>query len=102
MPTQSDRPSLSTDLESRYRNQRAGSVYDVKATLKQPGQSLQPGDRMPINGNEHLYTNDDFVVKQTLGVTEFLDAQSANNSSSPSSREMSRYMRGFTSRKYKG
>jgi hypothetical protein len=101
MPTPSSRPSLKTDLESRYRTQRAGSAFDVKTTLKQPDQSPRNGDRMPINGNERLYSVDDFAVKQTLGITEFLDATSANSSTSPSSLEMSRFMRGFTNRKYK-
>ena len=101
MPTPSERPSLKTDLESRYRTQRVGSAFSVKNTLKQPGDSPQPGERMPIDGNERLYTNDDFIVKQTLGVTELLDAKSANTTSSPSSLELSLFMRGFTNQKYK-
>ncbi len=102
MPTPSERPSLSTDLESRYRNQRAGSAFDVKTILKSPGNVPSAGDRMPIDGNERLYSVDDFAVKQIYGVTELLDARSANNSTSPSSKELSRFMKGFTNRKYKG
>lgn len=101
MPTPSARPSLNTDLESRYRNQRAGSAFDVKERLKPPGNSPQPGERMPINGNEHLVSVDDFAVKARIGVTELLDALEANTTSSPSSQELSLFMRGFTNKKYK-
>lgn len=101
MPTPTERTSLKTDLESRYRNQHVGSAYDVKKTLKTPGASPQSGERMPINGNEHLVSVDDFAVKAKTGVTEFLDALEANTTSSPSSKEMSRYIKGFSRKKYK-
>ena len=101
MPTPSQRPSLETDLESRYRNQRVGSAFSVKELLKEPGSSPKSGERMPINGNEHLYSVDDFAVKAKVGVTELLDALDANSTSSPSSKEMSLFMRGFTNKKYK-
>lgn len=101
MPTPITRPSLTKDLASRYATQRAGGAFEVKQRLKPPGNSPTAGDRMPIDGNERLYTNDDFVVKQPIGVTEFLDAQDANSSSSPRSREISRYIRGFSNQKYK-
>ncbi len=101
MPQPSDRPSLTKDLASRYASQRAGGAFDVKERLKSPGSVPQAGDRMPINGNERLYSTDDFAVKQMIGMTEFLDAQDANTSSSPHSKEMSLYIRGFSNRKYK-
>lgn len=101
MPTPSSRPSLNTDLESRYRTQRVGSAYDIKKLLKSPGDSPHPGERMPIDGNEHLVSVDDFAVKAKVGVTELLDALEANSTSSPSSKELSLFMRGFTNRKYK-
>ena len=101
MPTPNERPSLSKDLLTRYATQRAGSAFDVKLTLKSPGQALQTGDRLPIDGNERMYSTDDFAVKQLQGVTEFLDAKEANSSSSPRSREISRYIKGFNNRKYK-
>ena len=101
MPTPSNRPSLETDLESRYSNQRVGSAFDVKKLLKEPGSSPQSGERMPINGNEHLVSVDDFAVKAKVGITEFLDALEANTTTSPSSKEMSLFMRGFTNKKYR-
>lgn len=101
MPQPSDRPSLTKDLATRYATQKAGGAFEVKQRLKPPGSSPHAGDRMPIDGNEKFYTNDDFAVKQALGVTELLDAQEANNSSSPKSKEISLYIRGFNNRKYK-
>lgn len=102
MPDNNDRPSLDNSLESRYARQRAGGAFDVKERLKGPGQSPKAGDRMPIGGNESLYTKRDFAVKAMLGMTEFLDAASSNNSPSPKSLEKSRYLKGFTNKKYKG
>ena len=101
MPNPADRPSLTKDLATRYSTQRAGGAFEVKQRLKPPGASPQTGERMPINGNERLYSADDFAVKQAIGVTEFLDAQEANNTSSPKSKEISLYIRGFTNKKYK-
>jgi hypothetical protein len=101
MPQPADRPSLTKDLASRYASQHAGGAFEVKQRLKPPGSSPTTGDRMPIDGNERLYSADDFAVKQILGVTELLDAQESNTSSSPKSKEMSLYIRGFTNRKYK-
>ena len=102
MPTPVERPSLSKTLEERYATQRAGGAFEVKQRLKPPGRAPQAGERMPIDGNEHLVSVDDFAVKQMIGVTELLDAQEANASSSPKSKEMSLYIRGFSNRKYKG
>lgn len=101
MPTPNERPSLTKDLASRYATQRAGGAFEVKQRLKSPGSAPQSGDRMPIDGNERLYSADDFAVKQILGLTELLDAQEANTSPSPKSKEMSLYIRGFNNRKYK-
>ena len=101
MPTQPDRPSLSKTLEERYATQRAGGAFDVKQRLKAPNHAPAPGDRMPIDGNEHLVSVDDFAVKPMIGVTELLDAQEANGSSSPQSKEMSLYIKGIDTHKYK-
>ena len=95
MPTPSERSSLNTDLETRYGNQRVGSAFDVKDRLK------YPNNRAPIGGNEALYTLKDFAVRKTIGLTELLDALDANTTSSPSSKELSLFMRGFTNKKYK-
>lgn len=101
MPNPADRPSLTKDLASRYASQHAGGAFEVKQRLKAPGSSPQAGERMPIDGNERLYSADDFSVKQAIGVTELLDAQEANTTSSPKSKEISLYIRGFSNRRYK-
>ena len=101
MPQPADRPSLTKDLATRYATQRAGGAFEVKQRLKPPGSSPKTGDRMPIDGNERLYSADDFAVKQPLGVTEMLDAQEANTTSAPKSKELSLYIKGFSNRKYK-
>jgi len=99
--TPTERFSLEIDLESRYKNQRVGSAFDVKQTLGNPGDSPQPGDRMPVDGNEMFYSVDNFAVKKTIGMTEFLDALEANSSDSAQSKQISLYMKGFSSQKYK-
>jgi len=96
-----NRPSLTKNLESRYATQHAGGAFEVKQRLKSPGSSPKTGDRMPIDGNEKLYSVDDFAVKQIIGQSEFLDTQEANSSPSPKSKELSRYIKGFNSNKYK-
>jgi hypothetical protein len=101
MPTPSQRPSLSTDLETRYENQRVGSAFDIKDVLKNPHSAPSAGDRGPVEGNENLYSVNDFAIKQPTGVTEFLDALDANGSTAAQSKQLSRYMKGFDNRKYK-
>jgi len=100
MPTPSERPSLSKNLEERYATQRAGGAFEVKQRLKPPGQAPQTGDRMPIDGNEALVSVDDFAVKPMQGVTELLDAIEANASPAPKSKELSLYIKGLDTRRY--
>jgi len=102
MPTPAERPSLSKTIEERYATQRAGGAFEVKDRLKKPGQVPQSGERMPVDGNEHLVSVDDFAVKQMQGQTEMLDALEANTSSSPKSKELSLYIKGLDTRKYRG
>ena len=99
MPTPSQRPSLTTTLDQRYATQHAGGAFEVKQRLGGPG--APPIARMPIDGNEVLYSVDDFKMKAMQGVTEVLDAIESNTSSAPRSKEMSLYIRGFSNQKYK-
>ena len=99
MPTPSDRPSLTKTLEQRYATQHAGGAFNVKERLGGPG--APPIARMPVDGNEVLYSVDDFKVKAMQGVTELLDAIEANSTSAPRSKELSLYIRGFSNRKYR-
>ena len=99
MPTPSDRPSLTKTLEQRYATQHAGGAFNVKERLGGPG--APPIARMPVDGNEVLYSVDDFKVKAMQGVTELLDAIEANSTSAPRSKELSLYIRGFSNRRYR-
>jgi len=101
MPNAIDRQSLVKTLEDRYRTQRVGGSFDVKKTLGGPDAAPKAGDVMPVAGNENLYSTDDFIVKPALGVTAILDAQEANSSSSPKSKEQSIHMKGFSNKRYK-
>jgi len=97
MPTPNERPSLTTDLQTRYTKQRAGGAFDVKATLGGPGTQPAAGttiDATSMNGNEFQNPNG-FEVKVKQGVTAFKDAQGVQ------SKQLSRYIRGFSARKYK-
>lgn len=95
-----DRPSLTKTLDQRYATQHAGGTFEVKQRLGAPGAS--PMARMPTDGNEALYSVDDFKTKAIQGITELKDAIESNTSPSPKSKEMSIHMRGFNSKKYKG
>jgi len=97
MPTPINRESLTTDLQTRYTRQRAGGAFDVKQTLGGPGTQPAAGttiDATSMNGSEFQSPNG-FEVKVAQGVTQMKDAQGTT------SRELSRYLRGFSSRKYK-
>lgn len=97
MPTPNLRPSLTTDLQTRYNNQRAGGAFDVKKTLGGPGTQPSSGttiDATSMLGQEFQAPNG-FEVKVQQGVTQMKDAQGTT------SKELSRYLRGFSSKKYK-
>jgi hypothetical protein len=103
MPTPVTRPSITTDLQTRYANQHEGGAFDVKKTLGSPGHSPQAGTTMPVNSQlaKQFLTPPDFLVKEMVGITQFKDAAAANNSSSGKSKELSVYLKGFSNRKYK-
>jgi hypothetical protein len=96
MPTPNPRPSLTTDLASRYQNQKAGGAFDVKKTLSST--NLQPGktiDATSIQGQK-FQSPDGFEVKDGTNGTQFIDAQGDK------SKELSLYIKGFNNKKYKG
>ena len=97
MPTPNQRPSLTNDLQSRYGKQHAGGAFDVKKTLGGPGTQPAAGttiDAVSMLGAEFQNPNG-FEVKVKQGVTGLKDAQGTT------SKELSRYIKGFSSRKYK-
>lgn len=99
MPTPSDRPSLKTDLLSRYSNQRVGSAFDVKRTLNNPNSSPAVGttiDAESIQGANFQTPNGFEVKKSKQGITQMKDANTEG-----SSKELSLFIKGFSNKKYK-
>jgi hypothetical protein len=93
MPTPTLRSSLTKGLEDRYSTQRVGSAFDVKQTLNtKAGQIV---DATSMQGAE-FQSPSGFEVKAAQNGTQMKDAQGL------SSKELSKYMQGFTNKKYKG
>lgn len=97
MPNPTPRPSLTTDLQTRYNNQRAGGAFDVKKTLGAPGTEPAAGktiDAASVQGATFQSPNG-FEVKVKQGDTQFKDAQGTT------SKQLSRYAQGLSNKKYK-
>ena len=97
MPTPNQRPSLKTDLATRYTTQHAGGTFDVKKVLEQPGKTPPSGeviDASSMNGVNFQSPNG-FEVKVTQGNTQMKDAQGTT------SKELSTYVKGLDTRPYK-
>jgi hypothetical protein len=106
MPAPSPRPSLTTDLLTRYHKQRVGSTFDIRDTLNVPDKSPVKGLELPKGGtNETVFTTDGFTVKPSLQVTELIYALEANTSDAPRTTPISNKrmpsISGFTNKKYK-
>lgn len=100
MPTPNVRTSLSTDLASRYLTQRAGSAFDIKQTLGCPGsvpkkQSVIEGDTAS-QGGANFQSPNGFETDILQGQTQLKDAQGNT------SKELSMYIKGINTKKYKG
>jgi hypothetical protein len=91
MPEPSKRPSMDTDLESRYNNQRIGSAFDIKRMLSR--KSGQIVDAESLNGATFQNPNG-FEVGGSVDGTQFKDAQGLF------SKELSIYMKGFSNKRY--
>ena len=94
MPTPIERKSLKTDLATRYQTQRVGGAFDVKKTLASeiPG---RVNDALSMQGTE-FQSPAGFEVGFGVNGTQFKDAQGTK------SKELSRYIRGIDTTKYKG
>ena len=84
MPTQSSRPSLKTDLLSRYKNQTVGSAYDAKVF-----------NANPMGLQEQLWTSSGFVTFEDKRKHEKLGFGGTKK------YDQSAFLKGFTSEKYK-
>ena len=89
-----DRPSLATDLQSRYQRQRVGSAFDVKEILdhQEPG---TVNDAVSINAQQ-FQSPVGFQIGAGSQGTQLKEAKGTQ------SAQLSRYMRGFDNRKYRG
>lgn len=97
MPDPVNRESLDKTLDGRYLTQHAGGAFDVKQTLGPPGTSPSAGtviDAISLQGSNFQAPNG-FQVKVIEGITQLKDAQGTK------SKELSLYIRGFSSRRYK-
>lgn len=92
-----NRPSLKTDLMSRYATQKSGGAFDVKKVLKNPGNVVQSGETInatSANGQAFQSPNG-FEVKTQIGVTQFKDVQGGV------SKQLSMYSKALDNRRYK-
>jgi hypothetical protein len=88
MPIPTERPSLTTDLLSRYNNQRAGGAFDAH----QAGTSTSDPSALA-----RQFTNSDkFIIREPLLVSNFKGANNSNYT------EISSLASGLDTRKYKG
>lgn len=103
MPTTltNERPSLETTLEKRYLSQKCGGAYDAKEIR------TKFGDRMPIYSSDGTGTSlvevewskPNFAVKMPqMADSEYNDVPPGE--SGLKSKEVSKYIKGFTSVKY--
>jgi hypothetical protein len=83
-----NRPSTSTDLVSRYQNQKAGGAYDAKKA----GTSTTE----PSNQAASYDKTNTFVVNTPPLVSNFKGTESSNYN------EISLYAKGLNTTKYKG
>ena len=96
MPTPITRPSLTTDLLTRYSNQKVGEAFDVKKTLGSPGSTPQAGSTIDANSiqAQRFQAPKGFEVKVGQEGTQFLDAQGTT------SKQLSTYVQNLSTQKY--
>ena len=92
-----DRQSLTTTLDIRYAKQHAGMAFDVKQILGGPGSVPAAGTTIDaVSQNANMFQSPiGFEVKPMIGITQLKDAQGVR------SKELSTYIKGFSSVKYR-
>ena len=96
MPLPNLRPSLTTNIETRYDTQHAGGAFDVKKTLGSPGTVPLTGnviDSVSRNGQTFQSPNG-FQVKMLLQQSQLIAVQSGDT------RGLSTYIRGLDTTRY--
>ena len=88
MPIPTPRPSLTTDLATRYATQKEGGAYDAKTA----GTSTAPASVQA----QQFENSDKFVVKEPLLISNYKGTANSNYT------EVSAYAQGLDTRKYHG
>lgn len=97
MPNPINRDSLVTDLERRYKKQKAGGAFDAKniTTTEDTVASLvEPS----IQGQKFTIDKGGFRVKMPIGLSSLADVPDRINSTS---KQLSQYTKGLSNKKYK-
>jgi len=97
MPNPINRDSLATDLESRYKKQKAGGAFDAKNIITAEdtiATSVEPS----IQGQKFTIDKGGFRVKMPTGLSSLADVPDRRNSTS---KELSQYTKGLSNKKYK-
>lgn len=89
MPNPSDRPSLTTDLTTRYQKSKVGGAFDARSA------GIQGGQNNPVDNFANDAANGFVLDKRNqIMVSDFKDVK--NNKSG-----ISLYLKGFSNEKYK-
>lgn len=97
MPIPINRESLNVDLETRYKKQKAGGAFDAK-NINTADDSITPLVAPSDKGKQYSIDKGGFRVKQPLGLSNLADVPDRKNSTS---KGLSEYTRGLSSKKYK-
>ena len=97
MPNPINRDSLVIDLESRYKKQKVGGAFDAKNIVTSED-GLAPLYDGSYKSQEFTITNGKFRTKQPVGLSDFADVADRINSTS---KELSKYNKGLSTKKYK-
>ena len=92
MATPINRESLSTDMETRYKNQNAGGAFDAKNIVTQPGDRSSNGG-VGFGLQETRYTNKLFRVSSNSFLQQSDFKNEGNN--------LSLYSKGLNTTPYK-
>ena len=97
MPNPINRDSLITDLESRYKKQKAGGAFDAK-NIVTSADTVAPSAEPSSKGQQFTIDKGGFRVKMPTGLSSLADVPDRKNSTS---KELSAYTRGLNTIKYK-
>jgi hypothetical protein len=98
MPIPIQRDSLTTTLENRYNNQKAGGAFNAK-NIVTSDDTISPLVGKPSDkGAQYSIDKGGFRVKQPVGLSDLADVPDRKNSTS---KQLSAYTQGLSNKKYK-